>query len=297
MTPVAAVAGMLLVGGALAVVLGLRRSWADEPSVGPRRPLIDRWARLTHRPGGSAGRRRDVVLASSVAVGLVAAVVTGWSLSILLIPLVALGLPVLLRMPVQRDVALMEALDRWLRSLAATLATGKSITDAIRTSLRTAPPGIRDPLAALIARLNNRWDTADALRRFADDLDCPDADAVVAALILAANRGSVGASVTLLALADSLQDQLRARRMIETERAKPYAVVRQVTVITLLTLGAVVVFNPSFFSAYRTPLGQVILVALLAMYAGSLILMRRKAKQQPRARILINRTTVPGGTS
>ena len=42
MTPVAAVAGMLLVGGALAVVLGLRRSWADEPSVGPRRPLTDR---------------------------------------------------------------------------------------------------------------------------------------------------------------------------------------------------------------------------------------------------------------
>ena len=138
----------------------------------------------------------------------------------------------------------MEALDRWLRSLAATLATGKSITDAIRTSLRTAPSGIRDPLAVLIARLNNRWDTADALRRFADDLDSPDADAVVAALILASNRGSVGASVTLLALADSLQEQLRARRMIETERAKPYAVVRQVTVITLLTLGAVVVFNP-----------------------------------------------------
>ena len=297
MTPVATVAGMLLVGGALAVVLGLRRSWADEPSAGPRRSLTDRWARLTRRPAGSAGRRRDLVLGGSIAAGLVLAVVTGWTLSIALIPLLALGLPVLLRMPVQRDVALMEALDRWLRSLAATLSTGKSITDAIRSSLRTAPPGIRDPLAGLIARLNNRWDTADALRRCADDLDSPDADAVVAALILAANRGSVGASVTLLALADSLQDQLRARRVIETERAKPYAVVRQVTVITLLTLGAVAVFNPTFFSAYRTPLGQVILVALLAMYAGSLILMRRKAKQQPRARILINRTTTPGGTS
>jgi len=297
MTPVAAVAGMLLVGGALAVVLGLRRSGAAELSTAPRRSLIDRWARLTRRPAGSAGRRRDLVLAASITIGLVLAVVSGWTLSIVLIPLLALGLPMLLRMPVQRDVALMEALDRWLRSLAATLATGKSITDAIRSSLRTAPPGIRDPLAGLIARLNNRWDTADALRRFADDLDSPDADAVVAALILAANRGSVGASVTLLALADSLQDQLRARRMIETERAKPYAVVRQVTVITLLTLGAVAVFNPTFFSAYRTPLGQVILVALLAMYAGSLILMRRKAKQQPRARILISRATTPGGTS
>jgi Flp pilus assembly protein TadB len=296
-TPVAAVAGMLLVGGALAVAVGLRRSWSDEPSGRPRRSLTDRWARLTRRPAGSAGRRRDLVLGGSIAVGLVLAVLTGWTLSIVLTPLVALGLPVLLRMPVQRDVALMEALDRWLRSLAATLATGKSITDAIRSSLRTAPPGIRDALGGLIARLNNRWDTTDALRRFADDLDSPDADAVVAALILAANRGSVGASVTLLALADSLRDQLRARRVIETERSKPYAVVRQVTVITLLTLGAVAVFNPSFFSAYRTPLGQIILVALLAMYAGSLILMRRKAKRQPRARILVSRTTTPGATS
>ncbi len=132
----------------------------------------------------------------------------------------------------------MEALERWLRSLSATLATGKSITDAIRTSLRTAPPGLREPLAALIARLNNRWETDDALRRFADDLDSPDGDAVAAALILATRRGSVGASATMLALADSLQDQLRARRAIETERAKPYIVVRQVTVITVLTLGA-----------------------------------------------------------
>src|SRR5207244_2304070 len=122
----------------------------------------------------------------------------------------------------------------------------------------TAPPGLREPLAALIARLNNRWETGDALRRFADELDSPDADAVVAALILAAQRGAVGASTTMLALADSLQDQLRARRAIETERAKPYVVVRQVTVITGLTFALVVVFNPSFFAPYRTPVGQLI---------------------------------------
>jgi Flp pilus assembly protein TadB len=296
MTPVAAVAGMLVVGGVLAIVMGARRIWAREPSTTARVSLPDRWARLTRRPPGPAGRRRDVVLAGSVAVGLGLATVTGWTLLVVLVPLAALGLPVLLRLPRQRDVAVMEALDRWLRSLAATLATGKSISDATRSSLRTAPAGIRDELAALIARLNNRWEIGDALRRFADELDSPDADAVVAALILAANRGSVGASATLLALADSLQDQLRARRMIETERAKPYVVVRQVTLITMLTLVAVAVFNPGFFAAYRTPLGQLILVALLALYVASLILMRRKARQQPRARILISHAT-PGGTT
>ena len=47
-------------------------------------------------------------------------------------------------MPRPRDVALLEALDRWVRSLAATLATGRSVTDALRVSRRTAPPLLAD---------------------------------------------------------------------------------------------------------------------------------------------------------
>ena len=60
---------------------------------------------------------------------------------------------------------------------------------------------VAEEISTLVARLNNRWDSRDALRRFADDLDSPDADAVIAALILASNRGANGASVTLQALA------------------------------------------------------------------------------------------------
>jgi tight adherence protein B len=291
-SPIAPVAGVLLVGGALAVIMGVRRTWRPSTPT-PAPSLLDRWGRLTRRPIGTAGRRRDLVLLVSLMVGLVGGVATGWTVLVVAAPLLAFGLPALLRLPVQRDVALMESLDRWLRSLAATLATGRSITDALRSSLRNAPPGIRDPLAALVARINNRWDVTDALRRFADDLESPDADAVVAALILTANRGSVGASTTLLALADSLQDQLRARRLIETERSKPYVVVRQVTVITTLTLALVALSSPGFFSAYHTPLGQVILISLLALYVGSLILLRRKARQQPRSRILLGGGGLP----
>lgn len=284
---VAAAAGLLITGGLLALVAGLRRTERTRPPVQRGERMADRWARLTRRPAGARGRRRDLIVVLSLVTGLVASVVTGWVLLVIVVPLIALGLPPLLSLPQQRDVAMMEALDRWLRTLTATLATGKSVTDAIRVSLRTAPPAIRDQVAILVARLNNRWDTTDALRQFADDLDSPDGDAVVAALILAANRGSVGASATLHALADSLQDQLKARRVIETERAKPYVVVRQVTVITTLTLAAVFVFNPGYFAPYRTPSGQLILTALIGLYVGSLVLMRRKARQQGRERILV----------
>ena len=194
------------------------------------------WAKITRRPAGRAGRRRDLILLGSVIMGCIIAMLTGWLILIVILPALALGLPYLLILPKQRDIELLEALDRWVRSLAATLATGKSITDAIRISRRTAPPLIADEISLLVARLNNRWETRDALMRFADAIDSPDADGVVAALILASSRGANGASVTLQALADSIQAQLKGRRAVEVERSKPYVVVRQVTIISLSTL-------------------------------------------------------------
>jgi len=228
-----------------------------------------------------------MLLLFSMIIGCVIAMLTGWLILIVVLPLLALGLPYLLILPKPRDIQLLKALDRWVRSLAATLATGKSITDAIRISRRTAPPLLADEINLLVTRLNNRWETRDALMRFADAIDSPDADGVVAALILASSRGANGASVTLQALADSIQAQLKGRRVIEVERSKPYVVVRQVTVISLSTLVLVFLLSPDFFAPYRTPIGQTLLSALLIIYLASLLLMRRKAHQPDRPRILV----------
>lgn len=220
-------------------------------------------------------------------IGCLLAMLTGWLILIAVLPLLALGLPYLLILPRPRDIQLLEALDRWVRSLAVTLGTGKSITDAIRISRRTAPPLLADEINLLVTRLNNRWETRDALMRFADAIDSPEVDGVIAALILASSRGANGASVTLQALADSIQAQLKGRRVIEVERSKPYVVVRQVTVISLSTLVLVFLLSPNFFAPYRTPLGQTLLSALLIIYLASLLLMRRKAHQPDRPRILV----------
>ncbi|QGN34567.1 type II secretion system F family protein [Microlunatus sp. Gsoil 973] len=289
MQPVlAAWAGMLIVGGVIMVVIGLRR----RPDVRrpPRREaesLGRLWARITRRPPGEAGRRRDLILLAAVIAGFVLAAATGWLIMIVVAPAVAWVLPLILVPPRDRDVILLEALDRWVRNLSAALPTGKSVPDAIRLSGRTAPDAIAEPLGGLITRLNNRWDSRDALMRFADDLDSPDADTVIAALILAADRGANGAALTLSELADSIQSQLKGRREIATERAKPYIVVRQVTVITAVTLGAAFLFARAFFEPYGTGLGQVILAVLIALYLGSLLLMRRRATPPKRQRILI----------
>lgn len=283
---VAAAAGVLVAGGIVLTVAGATKRWS--PPVRARRTDgRSAWARLTRRPPGSRGRRRDLILLASTVIGVAVAAVTGWIVAIVVAPLLALGLPYLLSLPPAHDIQLLEALDRWVRGLAATLSTGRSVTDSIRLSRQSAPPVIADEVGMLVSRLDNRWDTHEALQRFADDLDAADADPVVAALILAADRGAVGASTTLRELAESIQDQLRGRRLIETERSKPYVVVRQVTVITLVTLVGVFLLSPGFFAAYRTPLGQLVLSILLIAYVGSLVLLRRRAKQAPRARVLI----------
>jgi tight adherence protein B len=278
-------AGLLIIGGLIGIAYGLRR---EARPTGRRTESINEWwTRVTRRPAGSRGRQRDMILLCSVIIGFVIALLTGWLILVVVLPMLALVLPYLLILPKQRDIELLEALDRWVRSLAATLATGKSITDAIRISRRTAPPLLADEINLLVTRLNNRWETRDALMRFADSIDSPDADGVVAALILASTRGANGASVTLQALADSIQAQLKGRRAIEVEQSKPYVVVRQVTVISLSTLVLVFLLSPDFFAPYRTPLGQTLLSALLIIYVASLLLMRRKAHQPDRPRILV----------
>jgi tight adherence protein B len=278
-------AGLLIIGGLLGIVYGLRRQ--IRPASQRTVSIQQWWARVTRRPAGSRGRQRDLILLLSMIIGCLIAVLTGWLILIVVLPLLAFGLPYLLILPKPRDIQLLEAMDRWVRSLAATLGTGKSITDAIRISRRTAPPLLADEINLLVTRLNNRWETRDALMRFADAIDSPDADGVIAALILASSRGANGASVTLQALADSIQAQLKGRRVIEVERSKPYVVVRQVTVISLSTLVLVFLLSPDFFAPYRTPLGQTLLSALLIIYLASLLLMRRKAHQPDRPRILV----------
>ena len=285
---IAAVAGLLLVGGVVLAVAGTLRIWTPEP---PRHRSDGRsaWARLTRRPAGPRGRRRDIVLLGSTLLGLIVAAASGWVVAVVVAPLLALGLPYLLSLPQARDVQLLEGLDRWVRGLAATLSTGRSVTDSIRMSRRSAPPVIAAEVGMLVSRLDNRWNTHEALQCLADELDSADADPVVAALILAADRGAVGASTTLGELAESIQDQLRGRRLIETERNKPYVVVRQVTVITMVTLVGIFALSPGFFAAYRTPVGQVVLSVLIVCYIGSLVLLRRRAKQSPRDRVLVRR--------
>ena len=70
------------------------------------------------------------------------------------------------------------------------------------------------------------------------------------------------------------------------ERAKPRAVVRQVTGITVAVLCATLVMNPGFFAPYATPVGSVAALVLVVAYLGCLAILRRKTVPPPAPRFL-----------
>lgn len=281
MSPVlAALAGGLLGGGLVAALRGLFE--APSSSTPLSTGLWTRWAAMPPE----ARRRIGIRVGIGILGGVGALAATGWPVLLVAVPTGVMGVPALLGNPPNRDIELLQALDRWLRGLASTLGTGKSISDAIRLSRRMCPPVLAEPVANLVTRLDDRWTARDALQAFADELASADADAAVAALILAAQRGGTGAASTLHALSDWVQDRLKALRAIETERAKPRTVVRQVTGITLVVLGISFVWGGDFFEPYSSPLGQALLAALIAAYAVSLVILRRMTVPRRRDRVL-----------
>lgn len=267
---VAAAAGCAVGLGATLVLAGLRRATpapaASSTGLAPR--LARWWERLSPR--------RRVWFGGAVGAGALATVVSGWLPALLLVPGLTVAVPLLLMAPPQREIDLLAALDRWVRLLATSLSSGKSIRDAIFVTRHQCPPALEGPVARLCARLDQRWTMREALFAMADELDSADADAVVAALAIAAGRGGMGARATLAALSDNSQERLRALREVAAERAKPRVVVRQVTLITLAVLGAALLFNGPFFTPYSSPLGQLIALTLALAYLGCLVILRRQ---------------------
>lgn len=279
----AGLSGLLLVAGLLLAIEGAmlrdRPHHRRQPHSSSR---LQRWWRE------ASPRHRGLVL-GSFAGGVAAWAISGWPLAIAVVPAAVLGVPWLLATPSNRDVELLTALDRWVRSLSASIPTGKSIRDSIRANRTQTPSLLVEPVNRLLARLDDRWSVREAFWAMADEIDSPDADSVVAALALASERGGVGASTTLTALSDTIQERLKAMREISTERAKPRVIVRQVTMISLTVLAGAFVLGASFFEPYGTPLGQVVLLALGLAYVGSLVMLRRLTLPPRRERVLIRR--------
>ena len=159
-TLVALLAGIALAGAGLLLVSGLKKVPVT-PSRKVRITPAQAWSRFTRRPAGKAGRQRDLRLLAAVAAGLAIFLFTGWLIAIPLVPAVVFLLPILFGRAPSSDIPLLEALDRWVRTLATTLPGGRSVTQTLKASRTNAPPLLADEigelaqLAGVVARHDN----------------------------------------------------------------------------------------------------------------------------------------------
>jgi len=268
-------AGGLVVSGILAIVVGLRPAALPPREKAPTR----------NRHFNMSARTRMLLLAG-VGLGLVGWVITGWVLALVIAPMAVIGLPTLLSAPpAATQIARLEAMEEWTRSLSGVLTVGIGLEQALVATLRSTPVPINAEVTRLVARLRARWDTETALRAFADELDDSTGDLVAANLILGARRRGAGLASVLEGLAESVAADVRARRVVEADRAKPRSTARWVTLISASVL-IVLALSGSYVEPYRSPIGQVILVVLLSAYVGTLIWMRRMAIGKPLPRFL-----------
>jgi Flp pilus assembly protein TadB len=244
---------------------------------------------LFQRGGSVEGRKQLIRLGTGVAVGLIVLVVTRW-----LVLAAALGLLAALADRFfggtgeeRRAIERLEALATWTEALRDTIAGAVGLEQAIPATAVNAAPAIKPSLNLLVDRLRIREPLPSALMRFADDLNDPSADLIVAALVLNARLRGPGLREVLSALADSAREELDVRRKVAAERRSTRRSVQVVVAITLLVAAALILFNPAYVSPYTSFIGQFVLFIVIALYAIGLVWLRRLAKIEVPERFLI----------
>jgi len=225
--------------------------------------------------------------AVALIVGVVALLLTRWVVAGIAIALLAFSWRSLGgAADERRAIARLEGLATWTESLRDTIAGAVGLEQAIPSSIRVAAPSIQEPLQTLVDRLHTRVPMPDALRRFAEDLDDPSADMIIAALIINSRLRGPGLRDLLGALADSVREELDMRRKVNSSRRSTR---RSVQIVVLVSVGmaiALAVLNRGFLSPYNSATGQLILAVVCGIYALGIIWLRRLAKFAAPQRLL-----------
>ncbi|MEV5554308.1 type II secretion system F family protein [Nonomuraea wenchangensis] len=274
MDPFALLAGALAGGGLFLLILSLYGMRPRPPQ--PRRHLI----RMLTTRGAVAAVAASLVL-----------LITRWPVAAVGTVLLVFAWRGLSGGAAEERAAMrrLEGLAAWTESLRDTIAGAAGLEQAIPSSIRAAAPTLRPHLRAMIDRLHTRMALPEALAIFADELDDPSADLVVAALMLNSKLRGPGLRDVLGALAVSAREELDMRRRVEAERRATRRSV-QIVVITALGFAALLVlFNGDYVEEYDDPLGQAVLVVVAALFGAGFAWMRRLAGFDKPTRLLTGR--------
>jgi Flp pilus assembly protein TadB len=275
-TPLLAIlVGAMAGGGLFLAIVAIRGLPVKPPGSGP--------GRLEREVRELFGLRGGIALVA----GILALLMTRW-----IVAAIGVGLLVYVWRTLggaaseRRAISRLDGLATWTESLRDTIAGAVGLEQAIPSSIRIAAPSIQEPLLKLIDRLHTRVPMADALRRFADDLDDPSADLIIAALIINSRLRGPGLRDLLGALARSVREELDMRRKVSAERRSTRRSVQIVIAVSVGMALGLAVLDHSFLVPYDGPFGQLVLAVIGALYAVGILWLRRLASFEPPQRLL-----------
>jgi Flp pilus assembly protein TadB len=233
--------------------------------------------------------------AAAVIVGIAVLVVTRWVVAGLGMAMLAYSWRSLSGAGSERRaMSRLEGLATWTESLRDTIAGAVGLEQAIPASTRVADASIREPLTRLVDRLHTRVPMHAALRRFAEDLDDPSADMIIAALIINSRLRGPGLRDLLGALADSVREELDMRRKINSSRRSTRRSVQIVIAVSVLMAVGLAILDHAFLAPYDSVFGQLVLAIIVTIYALGIIWLRKLARFDMPQRLLGAASTVPG---
>ncbi|OIK01061.1 type II secretion protein F [Streptomyces sp. MUSC 14] len=226
------------------------------------------WRALAARLPADWTTRRVV---ASVTAGAVTGVLTTWPVAAVLTTVAVLTLPGLLGPDrhAARRTERMEALATWTEMLRDTLSAAAGLEQAVLATADIAPAALEREMQELAAAIRSGHPLSTALRAFAEDVDDPLADVVVAALVMAAEQQASHLAPLLGELAESVREQVAMRQRIDAGRASVRTGVRVTVLVTLGMVVGLVVFNRPYLDPFNTLTGQMVLAMVGALFTAS----------------------------
>lgn len=288
-TLLAALCGLGMALGGLLLVLGFR-GHIPESAAKP-----SRWRERLRQLREGASARRAVI---SLAAGLLASIVTGWVIGGVLTAAAVWALPQVLGRDTDqaRRVARIEAIAAWTEMLRDTLSAAAGLEQAIQATVDTAPAAIRDDIRELSMRIERGDKLPDALAGLADDLSDPTADLVISALVLASQHQARQLADLLGELAIEAREQVSMRLRVEAGRARTRTSVRVIVTTTLIFAAGLVALNRGYLDPYDGVFGQIMLLAVGALFGIAFWWLARIARMQEPERFLTRPTAASART-
>jgi hypothetical protein len=206
-------------------------------------------------------------------------IVTGWIVVAVSVALLVAAIPGIGRPYIQtrNEQELVDGIATWTEQLRDTLAGAHGLEQAIVATSVHAPLVLQAHVKKL-ASFIGYGSLEDGIRRFGDDLDNSTADFVVAALVTASQHQARDLGMLLTQISQCARDESKMRSRVWVGRARTRSAIKIIaTVISSFVLG-LFTFNRTYLQPYSSIQGQVVLSAILGVFAVSLSLMQSMAK-------------------